>query len=131
MMTDPIADMLTRIRNAARAKHESVSIPFSKLKFKLAQLLAREKYVASAQEASEAGKPVIRIELKYGADGASAVTNLLRISKPGLRVYAKSDKLPVVLNGYGIAIISTPLGLMTGREAKKEGLGGEVVCTIH
>lgn len=130
-MTDPIADMLTRIRNAARAKHESVSVPFSKLKFKLAQLLAREKYIVAAQESSEAGKPVIRIELKYGADGASAVANLSRISKPGLRVYAKSDKLPVVLNGYGIAIISTPLGLMTGREAKKAGLGGEVVCTIH
>jgi len=131
MMTDPIADMLTRIRNGAASKHEAVMIPFSKLKFKLANLLFQEKYVGVVKEANVNGKPLIEVVLKYDADGKAAIEHLSRVSKPGLRVYVKSDKLPVVLNGYGIAVISTPEGLMTSREAKKAGLGGEVVCKIY
>ncbi|MBI2050453.1 MAG: 30S ribosomal protein S8 [Parcubacteria group bacterium] len=131
-MTDPIADMLTRIRNATRARHEAVVVPFSKLKFRLAQLLSREKYVGAVTEAADsAGKPAISISLAYDKEGKSALERLVRISKPGLRVYAQSDKLPVVLSGYGIAIISTPRGLMTSREAKRAGLGGEVLCEIY
>ncbi len=131
MMTDPISDMLTRIRNASAARHEAVAIPFSKLKLRLAQLLSRENYVGNVTEASQGGKPIISITLKYGADGTSALECVRRVSKPGLRVYAQSDALPVVLSGYGTAIISTPQGLMTTREAKRAGLGGEVVCEVY
>jgi len=132
MMTDPISDMLTRIRNAARARHEVVIVPFSKLKFKLAQLLSRESYIGAVAEATDSGgKPVISISLTYNKEGKSAIERLVRVSKPGLRVYAQSDKLPVVLSGYGIAIISTPEGLMTNREAKRAGLGGEVLCEVY
>ncbi len=131
MMTDPIADMLTRIRNGTAAKHATVEIPFSKLKFTLANLLSREQYVDAVSESVKNGKPVIEVVLRYGADGAAAIERLVRVSKPGLRVYAKAGELPVVLNGYGIAVISTPQGLMTNREAKKAGLGGEVVCAVY
>ena len=132
MMTDPISDMLTRIRNATRAQHAAVVIPFSKLKLKLAQLLSRENYVGAVTETTDSGgKPAISIALKYDKQGKSALERLVRVSEPGLRVYAQSDKLPVVLSGYGIAIISTPEGLMTNKEAKRAGLGGEVVCEVY
>ncbi|MBI1961172.1 MAG: 30S ribosomal protein S8 [Parcubacteria group bacterium] len=131
MMTDPIADMLTRIRNGTAAKHAAVEIPFSKLKLTLANLLLREQYVGAVSESVKNGKPVIAVALRYGADGTAAIERLVRVSKPGLRVYAKAGELPVVQNGYGIAVISTPEGLKTNREAKKAGLGGEVVCTVY
>lgn len=131
-MTDPIADMLTRIRNAAAAKHAAVLVPFSRTKLKLAQLLSRERYVGEVSEAADAsGKPAINIALTYDKEGTSALERVVRVSKPGLRVYARHDKLPVVLSGYGIAIISTPQGLMTSKEAKRAGLGGEVLCEVY
>ena len=131
MMTDPIADMLTRIRNSTAAKHAAVEIPFSKLKLTLANLLLKERYVGAVSESIKNGKPVIAVALRYASDGTAAIERLVRVSKPGLRVYAKAGELPVVLNGYGIAVISTPEGLKTNREAKKAGLGGEVMCTVY
>ncbi|MBI2637132.1 MAG: 30S ribosomal protein S8 [Parcubacteria group bacterium] len=131
MMTDPIADMLTRIRNAAASKHATVEIPFSKLKLTLANLLSKERYVGAVSEATKNGAPVIVVELAYSRDGKAAIEHLSRVSKPGRRVYRTADKLPVVLDGYGIAVISTPAGLLTNRQAKKAGLGGEVVCTVY
>ena len=130
-MTDPIADMLTRIRNSTAAKHAAVEIPFSKLKLTLANLLLKERYVGAVSESIKNGKPVIAVALRYASDGTAAIERLVRVSKPGLRVYAKAGELPVVLNGYGIAVISTPEGLKTNREAKKAGLGGEVMCTVY
>lgn len=130
-MTDPIADMLTRIRNSAASKHATVEVPFSRLKLKLAKLLEREKYLGAIKEATRNGKPFIEAALAYDSSGKSAIEHLSRVSKPGLRVYAKSDQLPVVLNGYGIAVISTPEGLMTNRDAKRAGLGGEVICKVY
>jgi small subunit ribosomal protein S8 len=131
MMTDPISDMLTRIRNGFRAKHDTICVPFSKLKLKLANLLSKEKYVGSVKEIEVNGKPTIEIKLTYNSEGVPSIEKLSRISKPGLRVYASKDKLPRVLNGYGIAVISTPSGLMTNKEAQKKGVGGEVMCEVY
>ncbi len=131
MMTDPIADMLTRIRNGLRAKHQKVVVPNSKLKFSLAQLLAKEKFLGDVKEVDVSGKSHIEIELAYNGEGAPKIEHVSRVSKPGLRVYARKDELPNVLNGYGIAVISTPAGLLTNNEARKRGLGGEVVCQIY
>jgi len=130
MMTDPIADMLTRIRNGLSARRQSVLVPHSKLKFSIAGILVREKYIASAKETIQQGKPVIEIGLRY-AGTAPAITAISRISKPGRRIYRKSDELRKVLNGYGIAIVSTPQGLLTNVEAEKAGVGGEVICEIY
>ena len=129
-MTDPISDMLTRIRNAAMAKQEAVLIPFSKLKIRIAQILEQEKYINSAKETAVSGAKSIQIKLKYNNDKTNAIKTIKRISKPGLRVYVSKDELPSVLQGYGIAIISTPQGLLTNKEAKKRGIGGEVMCEI-
>ena len=129
-MTDPISDMLTRIRNAAMAKQEAVLIPFSKLKIRIAQILEQEKYINSAKETEVSGAKSIQIKLKYNNDKTNAIKTIKRISKPGLRVYVSKDELPSVLQGYGIAIISTPQGLLTNKEAKKRGIGGEVMCEI-
>lgn len=131
MMTDTIADMLTRIRNAGSAGHERVVIPFSKLKLSLGGILVREGYLAAAEEAVEAGKPVIIARLKYDASGKSAITAIKRISTPGRRLYRKQDELPHVLNDYGIAVVSTPQGLMTNRQARKAGVGGEIICEVY
>jgi len=130
MMTDPISDMLTRIRNGLAAKHEDVVIPFSKLKFKLANILEKEKYIGTAKEVEVSGKKNIKIKLMYSNDGAPAISKIERVSKPGLRVYTRKDELPNVLQGYGIAVISTPLGLMTNNEARKQKIGGEVICEV-
>ena len=130
-MTDPIADMLTRIRNGLGAGHETAVVPASKVKVEIARILKSEGYITDYSVVGEAAKDkAIKITLKYGPDNQKVITGLKRISKPGLKVYAKSDALPRVLNGLGIAIISTSKGLMTDRDARKAGLGGEVVAYV-
>lgn len=128
--TDPIADMLTRIRNANSQKHKTVDIPSSNMKKAIADILFKEGYVAAYEEINENSQGVIRITLKYDETGARVIDGLKRISKPGLRVYASKEELPQVLNGLGIALISTSKGIKTDREARKEGLGGEVLAYI-
>ena len=131
MTSDPIADMLTRIRNANTAKHDTVDIPASKIKVAIADILVREGYIAKYDIIEDGIFKTIRVTLKYGADkNEKIITGLKRISKPGLRVYAKVDNLPRVLNGLGIAIISTSNGMMTDRDAKKNHLGGEVIAYV-
>ena len=129
-ITDPIADMLTRIRNANSSKHKTVDIPASKMKLGIAEILADEGYIKSYEEIKDDAQGVIRITLKYDEKGTRVIDGLKRISKPGLRVYASSEKLPKVLNGLGIALISTSKGIKTDREARKENLGGEVLAYI-
>ncbi len=130
-MTDPIADMLTRIRNAIGAGHETVNVPSSKMKLEIARILKEEGYIASYKvEGEKASDKTIVIELKYGNNNQRVISGLKRISKPGLRVYAKSEAVPRVLNGLGTAIISTSHGLMTDRDARKQGFGGEVIAYI-
>ncbi|MDO4605738.1 MAG: 30S ribosomal protein S8 [Bowdeniella nasicola] len=129
-MTDPIADMLTRLRNANSAYHESVSMPYSKLKANIADILKSEGYIADwSAEDAKVGKNLI-LELKYGRNRQRAIAGVKRVSKPGLRVYAKSTKLPKVLGGLGVAILSTSSGLLTDREAESKGVGGEVLAYI-
>ena len=130
-MSDPIADMLTRIRNANTAKHDTVDVPSSKMKLAIAQILFDEGYIKKFEVIEDGAFKTIHITLKYGADkNEKIITGLKRISKPGLRVYAKGDNVPRVLNGLGIAIISTSKGLMTDRDARKQNLGGEVVAYV-
>ena len=129
--TDPIADMLTRIRNGISAEHDTVVIPSSKMKIEIARILKQEGYIDNySVEGDTAKDKIITIELKYGPDKQKVISGLKRISKQGLRVYAKSDSVPRVLNGLGIAIISTSKGLMTDRDARKAHLGGEVVAYV-
>jgi small subunit ribosomal protein S8 len=130
MITDPIADMLTRIRNASNVKHKSVEIPASNTKKKLAEILLNEGFIKSYNVTEDNKQGIVKIELKYGTDNKKVITGLKRISKPGLRVYAKSTEIPRVLGGLGIAIISTSQGIMTDKEARKLGIGGEVVCYV-
>lgn len=130
MHTDPIADMLTRIRNAVMVKHSGVEMPSSKFKVKLAELLKAEGYISDFS-VKEVGKfKVLSVELKYGNKGESVITNIRRISKPGLRIYTKSNNLPKVFDGMGIAVVSTSQGLLTDRKARKEKIGGEVLCYV-
>jgi small subunit ribosomal protein S8 len=129
-MTDPVADMLTRLRNANSAHHDSVSLPSSKLKTHIAEILKREGYIASYRdEAGDVAKNLV-IELKYGPNRERSIAGLRRVSKPGLRVYAKSTNLPRVLGGLGVAIISTSTGLLTDKQANKKGVGGEVLAYV-
>ena len=128
--TDPIADMLTRIRNANSQKHKTVDIPASNMKRAIANILFKEGYIAAYEEINDNTQGVIRITLKYDENGARVIEGLRRISKPGLRVYASKEELPQVLNGLGIALISTSKGIKTDREARAEGLGGEVLAYI-
>ena len=128
--TDPIADMLTRIRNANTAKHKTVDIPASKVKLAIANILFKEGYIKSFEEIKDNTQGIIRITLKYDEKGTRVIDGLKRISKPGLRVYASKDELPKVLNGLGIAIISTSKGLKTDKEARELGVGGEVLAYI-
>lgn len=129
-MTDPIADMLTRLRNANSAYHDSVEMPYSKLKSHVAEILQAEGYIASwAMSDAEVGKS-LTITLKYGPNRERSIAGIRRISKPGLRVYAKSTNLPRVLGGLGIAILSTSSGLLTDRQANKKGVGGEVLAFV-
>jgi small subunit ribosomal protein S8 len=129
-MTDPVADFLTRLRNANSAYHESISLPYSKLKAGIAEILKKEGYVAAVKvEDAEVGKTLI-VDLKYGPSRERTIVGIKRVSKPGLRVYAKSTELPRVLGGLGIAILSTSSGLVTDREAAKKGVGGEVLAYV-
>ena len=129
-ITDPIADMLTRIRNANSAKHETVDIPASNMKKALAEILNSEGYIKSYQIIEDGIQGIIRVTLKYGANKSKVLTGLKRVSKPGLRIYAGKDDLPKVLRGLGIAIISTSKGIMTDKEARKQNVGGEVLAFI-
>ena len=129
-ITDPIADMLTRIRNASTSKFKTVDIPASKMKKSIAQILLDEGYIKAFEEIENETQGIIRITLKYDEKGKKVIAGLKRISKPGLRIYAAKDELPKVLNGLGIAIISTSQGLMTDREARAKGIGGEVLAYI-
>ena len=128
--TDPISDMLTRIRNANSAKHKTVDVPASKMKTAIAEILFKEGYIKSFEVINNENQGIIRITLKYDEKGTRVIDGLKRISKPGLRVYAGKDELPKVLNGLGIAIISTSKGLKTDKEAREAGIGGEVLAYI-
>ena len=130
-MTDPIADMLTRIRNASTVSHETVDIPASKLKVELARVLKEEGFIADYAVKEEGKFKVITITLKYDMNRKPVITKLERISKPGLRHYSKAKKLQKVLGGLGVAIISTPKGLLTYRKARKENVGGEILCYVY
>ena len=128
--TDPIADMLTRIRNANSAKHKTVDVPASKMKTAIAEILFKEGYIKSFEIINNETQGIIRITLKYDEKGTRVIDGLKRISKPGLRVYASKEELPKVLNGLGIAIISTSKGLKTDKEARELGIGGEVLAYV-
>jgi small subunit ribosomal protein S8 len=130
VMTDPIADFLTRIRNANMIYHSTVEIPASKMKIALAQILKDEGFIKDYEIIEDGKQGIIRIYLKYGANRERVITGLKRISKPGLRVYARKDQVPRVLGGLGVAILSTSKGIMTDKQARKMKLGGEVICYI-
>jgi small subunit ribosomal protein S8 len=134
MNSDPIADMLTRIRNALMAGHSSVAIPHSKVKLAVANILKDEGYVEDVTVATDAQFPVIHVTLKYWGkkrrERRSVITNLKRVSKPGRRLYVGKNEIPWVLSGMGIAILTTPKGVMTGQQARRQGMGGEVLCYI-
>ncbi|WP_449538487.1 30S ribosomal protein S8 [Ferdinandcohnia sp. Marseille-Q9671] len=130
VMTDPIADMLTRIRNANMVRHEKLEIPASKIKREIAEILKREGFVRDVEFIEDDKQGIIRIFLKYGANNERVITGLKRISKPGLRVYAKSTEVPRVLNGLGIAIVSTSQGVLTDKEARQKQAGGEVLAYV-
>jgi small subunit ribosomal protein S8 len=132
MLTDPIADMLTRIRNANTAMHETVIMPSSKQKVALAKVLEKEGYIAGFSTAASTKGPgdVLTISLKYTPERTRTISGLRRVSKPGLRVYTKADRVPRVLGGLGVAVLSTSQGLMTDREARSRGVGGEILCFV-
>lgn len=130
LVTDPIADMLTRIRNALIAKHDEVDVPLSTMRKAIADILIQEGYIKGYEIKEEGVAKYLHITLKYGPNRKKVITGLKRISKPGLRVYARKEQVPKVLNGLGIAIISTSRGIMTDREARKLGVGGEVIAYI-
>jgi small subunit ribosomal protein S8 len=131
-MTDPIADMLTRLRNANVAMHDSVRMPSSKLKIALASILEREGYISGFDTSEDPKRPgsTLEIQMKYTQDRVRAIAGIKRVSTPGLRVYVRADRLPRVLGGLGVAVLSTSRGLMTDREARKEKVGGEVLCHV-
>ena len=129
-MTDPVADMLTRIRNANTAGHAEVDVPASKIKKNIAEILLKEGYIKGYEVVETQPQDVIKIEMKYGAGKQRVITGIKRISKPGLKVYAKKDDVPKVLGGLGIAIISTSNGLLTDKQARELGVGGEVICYV-
>jgi small subunit ribosomal protein S8 len=132
MMTDPVADMLTRVRNANIAMHDDVRMPSSKLKEALAAVLQKEGYIEGFTVTDDAGRPgrVLTITMKYTPERKRTISGIRRVSKPGLRIYRKADKIPRVLGGLGVAVLSTSKGLMTDREARKAGVGGEVLCYV-
>ena len=129
-LTDPVADMLTRIRNAIRARHQKVDVPASNLKLEIARILKEEGYIANYKATEEEGNKVVRIYLKYGSDNEAAISNVARVSRPGCRVYVRRSEIPRVLGGLGINILTTPRGVMTGRQARREGVGGELLCEV-
>ena len=129
-MTDPVADMLTRIRNANTAGHAEVDVPASKIKKNIAEILLKEGYIKGFEIVETEPQNIIKIQMKYGPDKKRVISGIKRISKPGLKVYAKKDEVPKVLGGLGIAIISTSSGLLTDKQARELGVGGEVVCYV-
>ena len=129
-MTDPIADMLTRLRNANQAYHDSTSMPHSKIKVGIAEILKQEGYIAEFEVTDGEKGKVLNIELKYGPNRERSIAGIKRVSKPGLRVYAKSTEIPTVLGGLGVAILSTSSGLLTDRQAEQKGVGGEVLAYV-
>ena len=129
-MTDPIADMLTRIRNANVVKHETVDVPASNMKKELARILLEEGFIRGYDVIEDGKQGIIRIQLKYGQEGERVITGLKKISKPGMRVYAANHEIPKVLNGLGISVISTSKGILTDKKARKENVGGEVICYV-
>jgi small subunit ribosomal protein S8 len=130
MLTDPVADMLTRIRNANKAMQDSASMPSSKLKVEIAKLLKNEGYIRDFRVEQGESFPILVVELKFGRNRERVITDLKRVSRPGRRVYARKDRLPRVLGGMGTAILSTSGGLITSRDAEKQGVGGEVICFV-
>jgi small subunit ribosomal protein S8 len=128
--TDPIADMLTRIRNGIHARHERVEMPSSKLKVEIARILKEEGYINNFKVSEEAKKKTLRVMLRYGNDGGSVISTIERVSRPGRRVYVERHQVPRILGGLGVSIVTTPKGVMTGKSARKAGLGGEVLCNI-
>lgn len=130
VMTDPIADMLTRIRNANHAKHEFVDIPASRIKKEIANILLEEGYIKGFDVIDDAKQGIIRVELKYQPNKERVITGIKRISKPGLRVFVNKDETPKVLGGLGIAVISTSKGILTDKNARIQGVGGEVICYV-
>ena len=131
-VSDPIADMLTRIRNAASARHDAVNIPASRMKVAIAEVLKQEGFIKDFSVATEEGKtqPTLKVELSYGGRKQPTLTGLKRVSKPGLRVYVQRREIPRVYGGLGVAILSTPKGIMTGHEARRQEVGGEVLCYV-
>jgi small subunit ribosomal protein S8 len=129
-INDPIADMLTRIRNGIHARHQRVDMPSSKLKVEVARILRDEGYVSNFKVAEEGRKKILKVFLRYGADGTSVISTLERVSRPGRRVYVGAREVPKVLGGMGINILTTPRGVMTGKSARKAGVGGELLCSI-
>jgi len=129
-LTDPVADMLARIRNAASARHQKVDIPASKLKREIARILKAEGHIPNYKATEEQVHKIVRVYLKYDANTQAAISNVERVSRPGCRVYVRRSEIPRVLGGMGINILTTPRGVMTGRQARKEGVGGEVLCQI-
>lgn len=129
-MTDPISDMLSRIRNASRVTKPSVDVPLSKVKFAIAKILEAEKFVEKVEMVEVLKRPYIRLTLKYDENRSPAITNIDRVSKPGRRVYVKTDGLRTIQSGFGFSIVSTPNGLMTNKEARKRRLGGEIICEV-
>ncbi|MBE7416029.1 MAG: 30S ribosomal protein S8 [Deltaproteobacteria bacterium] len=130
-MTDPIADMLTRLRNAVQAKHQEVVIPSSGVKLEIAKILKEEGFIKDVSSFKEGARNFLKIQLKWNAAKKSSISSIRRTSKPGLRKYVGKDEIPRVLNGLGVAIVSTSRGVMTDRKARELGVGGEILCTIH
>ena len=130
MMTDPIADMLTRIRNGVSAKFEMVDVPSSKIKESIAKILVQEGYIESYKVLEDNKQNILRMHLKYDKGKEGPISKIMRVSKPGRRVYVDSDDIPLVLRGYGIAILSTSKGVITDKDARKAGIGGEVICKV-
>ncbi len=130
-MTDPIADMLTRVRNAVQAKHQKVDMPASRLKVEIARILKEEGYIVHYKTGDESGKAFLTLFLKYGPKGETVISNIERISRPGCRVYVSKAEIPKVLGGLGINILTTSHGVMTGKQARKHGFGGELLCNVY
>ncbi len=129
-MTDPISDLLTRIRNAQRARHKTLTVPASTIKSAIVRLLVQSGYLAGFRIAPVSVGHAIEIDLKYGRDGKGAITGIERVSRPGRRVYCGKAEIPTVLNGLGVALVSTPKGVMTGSDCNRSGVGGEILCNI-
>lgn len=128
--TDPVADLLTRIRNAINARQQKLDVPASKLKMEIARILKEEGYLANYKATEENGRKLLRLYIKYGSNNDAAITNLARVSRPGCRVYVGHNEIPRVLGGLGISILTTPKGVMTGRQARRSGVGGEILCEV-